>query len=56
MVFGVSDVYLYGILGRAQSSGLHKTVMTGSDGVDKRVNLLQGCDRISSSAALAVGR
>ena len=56
MVFGVSDRYFYGMLGRAQLSVLHKTVMTGSDGVDKQVNQLQGCGKIRGPSGLAVGR
>ncbi len=56
MVFGVSDVYLYGTLGRAQSSGLHMTAITVGDGVDKRVNQRQDCARIRGLAALAEGR
>ena len=56
MVFGISDVYIYGIPGHAQLSVRHKTVMTGSDGVDKQVNQLQGCGRIRGPSGLAVGR
>ena len=56
MVFGVSDVYLYGTLGRAQSSGLHMTAITVGDGVDKRVNQRQDYARIRGLAGLAVGR
>ncbi len=56
MVFGVSDVYLYGMPGRAQLSGLHMTAITVGDGVDKRVNQRQDYARIRGLAVLAVGR
>ncbi len=56
MVFGVSDVYLYGTLGRAQSSGLHMTAITVGDGVDKWVNQRQDYARIRGPSALAVRR
>ena len=45
MVIGVSEVYIYGLDGRAQVSG-----------PDKQVNQLQDCDRIWNPAAQAVGR
>ncbi len=56
MVFGISDVYFYGIPSHARLSVRHKTVIIGSDSVDKQVNQLQGCDRIRGPSGISVGR